>query len=270
MTIELTKLQPEHLQSCVELSASVGWPHQRKDWEMLLPFSTGFVAIKEGKVLGTALRSDFGQDISTINMVIVAEALRGQGLGRSLVVSLIEKHERAIRLVSTVSGKPLYQKLGFQEIADVVQHQGGLVNAPEVAGADHAEAHDVRGILDLERHSFGGDRAPLVDWMMSNARVSVIRQKGSIAGYAACRPFGRGYVIGPVVADNVQDAQALIAQLLQGLAGQFVRLDILRNDDLSSWLINLGLLQTSQPPIMQRGDGSISPRRLVLFSQALA
>lgn len=270
MSFKLTKLQSEHLQSCVDLSASVGWPHQRKDWEMLLPFSTGVVATKEGKIVGTALRSDFGQDISTLNMVIVAEALRNQGLGRSLVMSLIEKRQRAIRLVSTVSGKPLYQKLGFQDVAHVSQHQGVLTNAPELTGASDAETDDIKSILSLERHSFGGDRAPLVDWMMSNTRVSVIRRNGSIAGYAACRPFGRGYVIGPVVADSVQDAQALIAHLLHGLVGQFVRLDILRKNDLSSWLINLGLLKTSQPPIMQRGDGSISPRRYALFSQALA
>ena len=233
-------------------------------------FSKGVVATTSDGLIGTALRSDFGPEMSTINMVIVSEDRQGQGLGRSLVMSLIEKEERHIRLVATVSGRPLYQKLGFQDVAYIVQHQGIVGKAPGIVGAQDAEADDLPGVLELENQSFGGDRAALVNWMASNTRISVIRRNGKVSGFAACRPFGRGYVVGPVVADSVQDAQPLIGHHLTGLVGQFVRLDVMRESGLSPWLIDLGLMRVSQPPVMQRGKLPLSPRRLALFNQALA
>lgn len=266
---DLCQFQQEHLPAGVELSASVGWRHQLGDWEMLLSFSEGTVAQHEGRIVGTALRSDFGPDLSTLNMVIISEDQRGKGLARALISALTSDTNRLIRLVSTRSGKPLYEKLGFRDVAVLAQHQGIVAELPDIAGSRDAEPEDLPGILDLESQSFGGDRSALVDWLASNTRISVVRRKGEITGYAACRRFGLGHVIGPVVAETMQDAQAVIAHHLRDLIDHFVRLDTLQNSGLSPWLTGLGLALVDTPPIMEQGPTSMSPQRMVLFSQAL-
>jgi ribosomal protein S18 acetylase RimI-like enzyme len=266
----LPRLAAEHLDQSVLLSSAQGWPHQRKDWALLLPFSEGTVATKDGQVVGTAIRSDFGPDLSTINMVIVSEDQRGKGLGRDMMQALAPDESRTIRLVATLSGRPLYQKLGFHDIASVAQHQGVVAKTPGFTGVESAGLDDMKSIANLESESFGGDRTALVNWLETNTRLSVVRSQEKVTGYAACRPFGRGHVIGPVVAETPHDAKALIAYHLHDLAGQFVRLDIMKDSALSPWLIDLGLLLVSQPPIMQRGEASIAPNRVALFSQALA
>jgi hypothetical protein len=44
-------------------------------------------------------------------------------------------------------------------------------------------------------------------------------------GYSLCHEFGRGHVVGPVVAANDRDAMHLTAVHLQSLAGRFARVD---------------------------------------------
>lgn len=266
---ELIQLKSEHLDECAALSAAIGWPHRSSDWEVLLPFSTGIAAQQGNKIIGTALRSDFGADLSTLNMVIVAPELRGQGLGRALVSSLLQTERRNLRLVSTVSGMPLYEKLGFKEVARLAQHQGEVKSTPEFGGAQDASTQDLPSIRKLESQSYGGDRTALIDWIANNARLAVVRRDGDVTGFAACRLFGKGHMIGPVVAREAKDAKALISHHLRGLVGQFVRLDVTRDTELSAWLVKTGLLIADQPPVMERGAISASPERVAVFSQAL-
>ncbi|SLN48411.1 Acetyltransferase (GNAT) family protein [Falsiruegeria litorea R37] len=266
---ELMHFQEGHLLSATALSEAIGWPHRQSDWKMLLAFSTGVVAKRNGQVAGTALRSDFGPDLASIHMVIASPDARGRGLGRALMTSLLGATDRNIRLVSTRSGRPLYEKLGFQDVARLVQHQGTLTAAPEAIGAQDAQPRDLDSIRRLESQSYGGDRSALIEWLAENGELAVMRSRSDVTGFAGCRRFGRGYVIGPVVAQDVQDTKTLIAHHLKGLVGQFVRLDIVRNVDLTPWLADAGLFMTNQSPVMERGTIPAAPDRMAVFSQGL-
>jgi hypothetical protein len=67
------------------------------------------------------------------------------------------------------------------------------------------------------------------------------------------RRFGRGLLIGPVVAPSQAAAQALIGHCLQAYAGQFIRLDILDRPGLGAWLAGLGLADVEPVRWMVRG-----------------
>ncbi len=270
VSCELTRFEAEHLESAVALSQATGWAHRAEDWAMLLSLSHGLVAIHAGRVVGTALRADFGHGISTVSMVIVDAALRGQGLGRRITTAVIGDAPGALRLVATASGKPLYETLGFETVGRVATVRGIARAAGALPGIRHARAEDLPRIAELESESFGGDRSALVAWFRTNASLAVSGRSGAIRGFAASRRFGNGHVIGPVVAQSAGEALALVAHLADALQGQSVRLDVSEGSGLLPGLEQIGLRAGCPAPVMQRGTVSATSARHALVSQALA
>jgi len=63
-----------------------------------------------------------------------------------------------------------------------------------------------------------------------------------LQAFAFCRPFGRGHVIGPVVASNDSDAIAVVRPHVERHAGRFLRLDTRRESgDFAAYLSQSGL-----------------------------
>lgn len=269
-SVSLVDFTSDHLDGAVALSSSLGWAHTRDDWAMLQSHSAGRAAIVDARVVGTVFRTDFGANLSSLNMVIVAQELRGQGVGRTLVKSVIEsKPSRDLRLVSTSSGKALYRKLGFEETWHVLQMQGRVDRVPDALGASKASASDQDMIVRLDREMFGADRTWLVNWIYQNGHLAVVRHGDFVTGFAAMRRFGRGHVIGPVVAPDLDAAVALVSHLTRQIPDEFLRLDIAANCGLQPWLEDIGLSPVDRAPVMQRGEKHASQRYFALFSQAL-
>ncbi|CAN7674583.1 GNAT family N-acetyltransferase [Neorhizobium sp. LjRoot104] len=235
--IETRPFDIEHLDGAVHLSRDAGWPHRREDWQVALHLSEGVVAVDEaGKVVGTALMTPYGNDCATINMVIVDSGQRGRGVGRRLMdAALGLGGDRPLRLIATSDGLPLYEKLGFRATGKVFQHQGivGEVKMPDQTEA--ATADDLAGIITVDREAFGADRSALISKLAEIGEFTVIRRNAKTAGFACIRAFGRGDVVGPVVAADLEDAKALVAHFISGRSGAFVRVDT-GDADLAAWL----------------------------------
>ncbi len=137
--ISLEAMETEHLDGAVLLSREAGWPHRREDWELVLSVSEGIVALQDGRVVATTMMTPFGSDAAAINMVIVDAAMRGRGLGRRLMDAALEKAgARNCRLVATKEGLPLYEKLGFVAVGEIVQHQGKALKVEAPANVSWA------------------------------------------------------------------------------------------------------------------------------------
>ncbi|TWF59275.1 GNAT family N-acetyltransferase [Neorhizobium alkalisoli] len=235
--IETRAFGAEHLDGAVHLSREAGWPHRAEDWQVARHLSQGVVAVDDtGKVVGTALMTPYGKDCATINMVIVDASLRGRGVGRRLMDEALSLGgERPLRLIATADGLPLYEKLGFREIGRVFQHQGtvGALAAP--ARTEAATAADLSEITTMDQNAFGADRSSLMAKLAEIGEFAVIRRDGRIAGFACIRNFGRGEVVGPVVATSLDDAKALVAHFMSSRVGAFLRLDT-GNAELGAWL----------------------------------
>ncbi len=108
--------------------------------------------------------------------------------------------------------------------------------------------------------------------MLEAGEGTVLMRGGQAAGFALLRRFGRGLVIGPVVAADLTDAQTLLAHGLQGRQGQFVRADIEDGSPLGAMLIAAGLKPVDSVNSMVRGSlprPSGPFQRYTLASQAL-
>jgi GNAT superfamily N-acetyltransferase len=279
MTAQQTMFEtmaPEHLDGAVELSRQVGWPHRREDWELVQSLSQGVVALEEGRVVATTLMTPFGDDAATINMVIVDASLRGRGLGQKLVEEALAKAgERTCYLVATQGGLRLYEKLGFVATGRIVQHQGEAlpVDAPDHVSWNKDGDHE--RLVALDRAAYGHERSVLMWLLRERAKVAVIRDEGEIHAFAAIRPFGRGLVIGPVVARNGNEAKALIDFLLAHHHGRFVRIDTDTSTKLAEWFTERGLTHVGggitmrRSVVAQKENKHAHQRTYALVSQAL-
>ncbi|CUA87587.1 Acetyltransferase (GNAT) domain [Chelatococcus sambhunathii] len=279
-TIDLAIFDESHLDGAHVLSREANWPHRREDWAMVLSLSRGFVALEDGAVVGTAMMTPFGDTAATINMVIVAAAMRGCGLGRRLMDrALAAAGPLECRLIATAEGLPLYEKLGFRATHEIRQHQGvpdgiAAVAMPQSGRVAWAGAGDLAAIAALDRLALGMDRGPLLHLLAEAGRMAVLRAAdGQVAGYGVLRPFGRGEVIGPVIAGSEEEAQALIAFLMAARPGAFLRVDTPALTHLSPWLAACGLEEVGGGIAMCTGPARPGPsapcKPFALASQAL-
>ncbi|CAN7732779.1 GNAT family N-acetyltransferase [Neorhizobium tomejilense] len=235
--IETIPFGIEHLDRATQLSREAGWPHRLQDWQVALHLSQGVVALDEtGEVVGTALMTPYGDDCATINMVIVGANLRGRGVGRRLMDAVLGLGgERPLRLIATSDGLPLYEKLGFRKTGAVFQHQGTVGEVPAPTDTGTATAVDLSEITAIDRDAFGATRSALIEKLAEIGEFAVIRRNGKIAGFACIRAFGRGEVVGPVVATDLENAKALVSHFMSRRSGVFLRVDT-GDAGLAAWL----------------------------------
>jgi GNAT superfamily N-acetyltransferase len=214
------------------LSIGVGWPHRPKDWDFLRRAGHGIVAVDGiGRVFGSAMWFPHGREFATIGLVITSPRTQAQGTGRWLMEQVFERcGDRNLSLNSTDAAYHLYLSLGFTKEATVYQWQGEVVAPSPVPPVLDGElrslsAEDLEEISALDGRAMGTDRLRLLALLAENASICTLKRRGKIVGYSMNREFGRGRVIGPIVASNDRDAAHLTAVHLKDLTGQFARVD---------------------------------------------
>jgi GNAT superfamily N-acetyltransferase len=230
--LQLFDIADADLENLHALSLMVGWPHRLKDWQMLRENGYGIVAQDEiGRVFGSAMWFPFADDFVTIGMVITSPRLQAQGHGRWLMDHVLKQTgSRPLRLNSTRAAHRLYLSMGFKAEKTVYQRQGTAVSSaePEIPhGAVLREItlDDLTELVALDRIAFGTDRAELFARLLQVSTGVALIRDNRIAAFSLCRRFGRGTVIGPVVACDDADAIAVVHPHITAHAGDFLRLD---------------------------------------------
>lgn len=260
------------------LSVHLKWPHREEDWAMVQRTSQGFVAEHEGKLVGVAFACHQGA-YSSIGLVIVSDEHQGKGIGRQLMnLCLDAAAPRTPILNATESGAPLYKSMGFVDFARIQQHQGVPQTPAPLPLLKHSHCRvlslaEYPQVIELANAGSGLDRTAVLNDLLPTAEHVVgIEVQGQLQGCALLRRFGRGHIIGPVVAHNQEQARQLITHLLRLVPGAFVRFDIPTACGLAEWLESLGLPCVDKAPRMVLGAppqsrGGIS--QFALVTQAI-
>ncbi len=281
MTIQLRTMQPTDLDQGYRLSQQMSWPHRYEDWEQALALGEGIVAENNQGVVGCAMIWSWGEKRSTLGLVIVDPAYQGIGIGRKLMEELLDKVPGGnVRLHATKMGKTLYEKYGFVEQCSVFQHQ--IMKLPAIRPPELAEGEvirplreeDLQALIESDYQSHGLLRPALWhDLFRSADALFVLEKENKAHGYMTLRKFGRGNVLGPLLAQDLCSAQTLFRYAALSLNGQFLRIDTFGNTPFSDWLITQGLPCIDAPLLMVRGTPWQRPagamQNYSLMSQAM-
>jgi hypothetical protein len=156
-----------------------------------------------------------------------------------------------VLLNATAEGLPLYEKLGFRAIGVVRQHQApnavpASETVPEEGKLRPLGEADLDAVIALDARAAGFGRAEMLKALAELGQILGLERDGHLVGFAVFRRFGRGYVIGPVVAEEAEGAKALIADWIAGHGSDFLRIDVTVWSGLSPWLEGQGLPQVGE------------------------
>ncbi len=259
--VTLRPMTAADLKHAHALSAEQRWPHRLQDWDMLFAHAEGFVAERDGEIVATALRWFWGERHVAFGLVIVTPACQGRRIGHRLMTTLLDGlDDRTVLLHATAAGQGLYERLGFVRTGEIRQHQGIAQQSPPIAlekgwRLRPAGANDGATLASLDAAARGMPRDALIADLLGSAESTVILvdADNEARGFGMLRRFGRGHLIGPVVAPDAQTAKTLIAYLSAVNAGNFTRIDIDFDTGLAEWIESIGLMRVDAPTTMVRG-----------------
>ncbi|MBI3709533.1 MAG: GNAT family N-acetyltransferase [Proteobacteria bacterium] len=267
-------IQAADLEAIHRLVVEVSWPHRLADCRMLVDLGGGFVAVDPlGQIIGMAMWWRFGEAGGTVGMVLVSPAYQGGGIGRRLMMALLEDAgQTALMLNATAAGLALYDRLGFRRAGQVRQHQGRVTSIPAASAAHirRVGIADHEALVALDAAAFGMPRAGLIMRLLAIGKAWVVESEAGLTGFAIRREFGRGEMIGPVIAAAENDAIALIAAAVDGTGPGLLRIDIPAGGvAIAGWLTQAGLAPVGTVTTMIRGAWPESARMPYRFALAL-
>jgi GNAT superfamily N-acetyltransferase len=251
---DIRLLTVEDLDGALALSSTAGWNQRLEDWLMLLRLAPAgsFAAVANGRIVGTAIGIDYGR-FAWIAMMLVDPASRGQGLGARLLEAAMGAvpSDHPIRLDATPMGRPLYQRYGFEDEAMLSRHvaEAAARRQPPVEDSKRwarrvraLTAADLPAVAALDRAVFGANRRVLLEWALEGAsQYAHVVDASAGVQYCVGRPGRLFDQVGPVVADNDEDAKMLVSAALQSAQDRAVVADVFdARGGFAEWLGQCG------------------------------
>lgn len=182
-------------------------------WAVGQPTIRPFVAdAGTHEIVGTGVASAHGRS-GWVGVIFVAPERRGSGLGSRITrVVLDELERRGCRsqvLIASPLGRPIYERMGFVELARQVRFSGDGLSRP----AETPErirpfaASDLDAVLAIDRSATGEDRAAVLRTLLATHDGWITRDASDGATGYFLRPPWRG---GAVIAEDPRDALALL------------------------------------------------------------
>ncbi|MFI7003530.1 GNAT family N-acetyltransferase [Nocardia sp. NPDC050175] len=269
--VQVRRLGVADLAACLDLAADRSWSREEAKWRLLLELGGGYgIDAPDGGLAGTVFLTEVAPRIGAVGMLLVASRYGGRGLGYRLMNEALSAADCAtVFLYATEAGLPLYRKLGFQIVDEIVKHTGVFEPASAPApGIRLGDTEDLPTLARLDRQAFGADRTMLLRRLLPIAERVVIADEG----YAVAWRNLDTVHVGPLVAKSMSTAKTLLdAAFLEGNSTTRVDLCTGAGIELSGWLAERGLTAHPSSPLMVRGEDLPGNRAMLLapFTQAL-
>lgn len=221
------------LPDVLRLKNIAGWNQTEADLAFFLKQfpKTFWVAVHNGKVIGSTLGAVYNHKVAWIGMVLVDPEFRRQGVGRSLMATALEALQNipSVKLDATPDGKALYVRLGFKD--EYLLNRMVTPALPAIPDSPSTSIRplvpgDLPRIIEADRVAFGADRSALLTHLYQDAPHLAWIGVDQPTAFCLGRVGFHFTQIGPVIAPSVVLADALIRAALLTLSGQATLLDV--------------------------------------------
>jgi GNAT superfamily N-acetyltransferase len=208
--LELGALRLDDLPAALALSIQAGWNQTPEDWRRILELSPDgcFGGRIDGKLVATATSASPAPGLRWIGMVLVDESCRGRGFGTRILQRVLELKAEVVGLDATDLGRPVYLKLGFQDVAPIDRWGGTLRDLP-----GESRRTSIERVLEIDRQALGVDRSALLRHLAAEPGVKLL---ASDDGYAVLRPGRTAAHLGPLVGADPAPLLRAAGRLLGG------------------------------------------------------
>lgn len=231
-----------------------------------------FVATVDGALAGMGGVTNFGP-FGWIGLMAVDPAYQRRGIGAAILERLLAQLEQAgcplAVLDSSAAGAPLYDRYGFQDDGATVLYQAPDA-VPKVAKPDRVQEiqpSDLAKLAQFDTPIFGVDRTAVLRTFIDAfpGRAFLTQDKGSVTGYL----FAQAERIGPWVASNPDDAEALLAAAITLPYEQSPSVRAPSQNPFSALLLqHHGFIEQRNLRHMYRGPGPAQQDRARIYSEA--
>jgi GNAT superfamily N-acetyltransferase len=270
------------VEALLALTIDAGWPHRAADWSFLLAHGSGLAAVDDiGRTLGCIWWTLYDPGAARLGMMMTSPRLQAQGAGRWLAQAALARLDgRVVGITAPSATRRLFRALGFGAERRLEKWEGVAQAPADVAPSEASirplRSDDLRPLLALDRAALGCGRGDVLTGLAAGSDGVVLERDGAVQGFALARAFGRGRVLGPVIAASDADAAALAAPLIRAADDQILRCDAPRAPGAFARLLaasGLGVIDVNAALV--RGGGAFAPcdpegpRCFALASQTL-
>lgn len=219
-------------QAAIDWAAAEGWNPGLSDLPCFLAQDRGlFLAVEQdGELHAVISATRYLAASGFIGFYIARPESRGQGHGMAVWQAAMKRLEgRLIGLDGVVAQQANYRKSGFHLAWNNIRFGGVVRDLPAPSGVfAPASAVPFATLSALDAMVFPAPRPGFLHcWLGAPGHASLaLLRDGEAVGFGVIRPARQGHKIGPLVAENSADAQALLAALIDKAGASEVFLDV--------------------------------------------
>ena len=250
----IRQMDSEDIATAMSLKNAESWNQTENDWRFFLEHDPELclVASLKNEVIGTVTAINYQNRIAWIGMMLVSSDHRRKGVGHKLLCSIIDRLAdcNSIGLDATPAGALVYQRLGFEEVLGLIRMSTQAIRVSKlesyVGSVEPIKGSDISEVCLMDAKAFGAYRSDLIQNLVKNSPGHCLRAKreGKVVGFILGRKGTRYTHLGPVVADSLEDAKALVSQVSKKIEGSPTVVDVPADwSEWQSWLPKLGFSQ---------------------------
>jgi GNAT superfamily N-acetyltransferase len=237
--LAISRLGVDDAREGLLLSEEAHWNQDEADWRFFLTHGTVFgVRDGGGRLIATAALLPYASGNAWISMVLVTQNWRRRGLATKLLDTCLEaaaKHGLTTWLDATPAGATVYGPLGFAPTLELrrLRFAGSATRtAPRlVSNSSYVE------FIARDRRAMGFDRNALLRELGGRSGSQLISHGSAMA---LIRDGRTARQIGPLFADDVGSATALMETIARSETGPILIDVVSEHDEFLKNLTNLG------------------------------
>ncbi|MBK8501613.1 MAG: GNAT family N-acetyltransferase [Saprospiraceae bacterium] len=239
--LHIRAITSQDIAGAMFLVESANWNQTPQDWQMLLNTrGTHLVATVKDIIIGSICALEYGSFI-WVAMVLVHPEYRRQGIATILMEKILGIYKgRTLRLDATVEGAKVYENFGFYTTQQLFRWKTSRPRSYDLQDqvSPAVLLNNPQQLIEFDKTVFGGDRSAILNWLMLYYpnHCYVIPTKTNPA-YVLGRTGTHAWQIGPLVANNLVDANLLLTQVLKRYPDQDFYLDSF--SDRQDWNMKL-------------------------------